>query len=134
MEEWFLKLPPLPVGGRQGLVTITPWVAIIFGILGVLASLAGLGLATVFAPFMALGGGLGAAGGSFVAILLGLVSSALLLAAFPGTKNRKAQGWTMLFWSEIVSLVSAVISLSLSGVVISLIAFYLLFQIKSYYK
>lgn len=132
IEAWFMKLPALPKGGRDAIVTITPWLALIFGILGVLVGLAGVGLLTALSPVVFVGGGhpIGAILGS----ILGLIGSALLLAAFPGTKARKMQGWTMLFWSEVASLVAAVVAISISGVLFSLIAFYLLYQIKSYYK
>lgn len=134
MEEWFMKLPSLPKSATDVLVKITPWIALIFGILGVLASLAGLGILTALSPFVMMGNGLGGTATSLLTAVLSLVSSALLLAGFPGTKGRKMQGWNMLFWSEVVSTVSSVILLSLSGVIGALIGFYLLYQIKSYYK
>lgn len=134
VEGWFLKLPALPKGGREAIVTITPWIALIFGILGVLVGLAGLGILTFLSPFALIGGGVSSTASSIASAALALVGSALLLAAFPGTKARKMQGWTMLFWSEVVNLIGAVVAVSLSGVVFSLIAFYLLYQIKSYYK
>ncbi|PIZ97017.1 MAG: hypothetical protein COX79_03875 [Candidatus Levybacteria bacterium CG_4_10_14_0_2_um_filter_36_16] len=58
----------------------------------------------------------------------------LLLMAFPGTKARKMSGWNLLFWSEAVSAVSAVVSMAFGGVVGAAIGFYILFQIKSHYK
>ncbi len=134
VESWFMKLPALPKGGREAVVAITPWIALIFGILGVLVGLAGLGILTFLSPFALMGGGVSTAAGSIASAALALVGSALLLAAFPGTKARKMQGWTLLFWSEVVSLIGAVVAISLTGVVFSLIAFYLLYQIKSYYK
>ena len=134
MEEWFMKLPPLPKGGRDAIVQITPWIALIFGILGVLAGLAGFGVLAALSPFIALGNGFSGAAGSLVGAALSLVASAMLLAAFPGTNKRRMQGWTLLFWSEGFSTVAAVVSFSLTGVLVSLIGFYLLFQIKSYYK
>lgn len=134
VEDWFLKLPPLPKNGREAIVNITPWIALIFGILGVFAGLAGIGLLTAFSPFLFLSNGFNGAAGSILGALLGLIGSALLLAAYPGTKARKVHGWNMLFWSEVVNLIAAVIAVSVSGVVISLIMFYLLYQIKSYYR
>lgn len=134
IEDWFMKLPALPKGGRDAIVQITPWIALIFGILGVLVGLAGLGVLTFLSPFAMMGGGFAGVSTSLIGALLGLVASALLLASFPGTKTHKMQGWTMLFWSEVVSLVATIVAISISGVIFSLIAFYLLFQIKSYYK
>ena len=134
VEDWFMKLPALPKNGREAIVRITPWIALIFGLLGVAVGLAGLGVLTFLSPFVFLGSGLNSAAGSLVSALLALVSSVLLLAAFPGTRVHKMHGWTMLFWSEVVSLVAAVVAISLSGVIFSFIVFYLLYQIKSYYK
>lgn len=133
MEDMFSKLPSLPEGIREFIVMVTPWLALVFGILGVLGTLTALGLLTAFSPVVVMGG-LGSAAGVTIGVLLALASSVLLLAAFPGTKARKRTGWMFLFWSEIVSLVSSVVALSVGGVVFGLIGFYILFQIKSYYK
>lgn len=134
LEEFFMKFPALPKNAKDVLVKVTPWFALIFGLLGVLAGLAGLGILSVLSPFMMLGGSFSQTSGSLIGIVVAVVSSALLLAAFPGTKAHKMQGWNMLFWSEVASVVSAVLSLALTGVIFSLISFYLLYQIKSYYK
>lgn len=134
MEGWFSKLPPLPNKWKESIVGITPWLALIFGVLGVVIMLMGFGLLTFLSPFVFLAGGAAAAGSGLIGAVLGLVSSALLLAAYPGTKARKLSGWNLLFWSEAVSVVSAVVSMALGGVVIAAVGFYILFQIKSHYK
>lgn len=132
--EWFNKLPVLPKGGRDVIVKITPWLALIFGILGVLGGISALGILTVFSPLSVVGGGVQAVGTGILSALLGLVSSALLLVAFPGTRKNKLSGWNFLFYSETVSLLSSVLAISLFGILFSLVGFYLIFQIKSYYK
>lgn len=134
MEEWFSKLPSLPSSWREVIVTITPWLALIFGIIGVLGSLAAVGVLTFLAPFMVLGSGIGVASGGIIGALLALVASVLLVLAFPGTRNRKMSGWRLLFSSEAVSFVSGIVAFSAAGVVGALIGFYILFQIKSHYK
>ncbi|MFI5265313.1 MAG: hypothetical protein ACHQT7_01050 [Candidatus Levyibacteriota bacterium] len=134
VEEWFGKLPALPKEAREVIAKITPWIALIFGILGILGSIAALGIVTVFSPLAMVGGGVQAAGAGIIATVLGLVSSALLLAAFPGTKKFRLSGWNFLFYSETVSLLSAVLAISITGILVSLIGYYLLFQIKSQYK
>ncbi len=134
MEEWFAKLPALPKSATDVLVKITPWVALIFGILGVLGSLAGLGILTALSPIVLLGNGVGGTTTTLVTAVLSLVSSVLLLLAFVGTKALKLQGWKMLFWSQVVSTLSAVLLISLTGVIGAFIGFYLLYQIKRYYK
>ncbi|MBI4091989.1 MAG: hypothetical protein HY427_02185 [Candidatus Levybacteria bacterium] len=134
MGEWFSKLPPLPGNWRDVIVNITPWLALIFGIIGVLGSLAAVGVLTFLAPFVVLGGGIGVASGGIIGAILALVASVLLVLAFPGTRDRKMSGWKLLFWSEAVSVVSGVVAFSAAGIVGALIGFYILFQIKSHYK
>lgn len=138
MEEWFEKFPALPKKGKEVLVKLAPVLSLIFGILGIITAISGLGLLTATSPFAFLGGAqlVSSYGIGFLSVLIYLVASALLLAAFPGLKRRKIRGWNLLFWSEMVSLVAGLVSLTgiLSALIGALIGFYLLFQIKSYYK
>ncbi len=134
MEDWFLKLPPLPKNAREWLVKATPWIALIFGILGVLTGLAAIGVLTAFTPLIAMGGGFANAGGSLFSLVISLAASVLLLLAFPGTKAKKIGGWNFLFWSEVASVLAGLAALSIGSLIVSVIAFYLLFQIKAYYK
>jgi hypothetical protein len=131
--EYFKKLPELPRRGREAVVVITPWLALVFGVLGVITALVGLGVFTFLAPLAMIVGARGA-GAGFVIVLLGLVSSALLLMAFPGTKSRRMNGWKLIYYSEVVGIIADIVSLSLSGVLFALIGFYFLYQIRSYYK
>lgn len=133
LDEWFSKLPALPANWKETLVKITPWIALIFGVLGIVFSLMAVGVLTFMAPLVALGGGVGVATGGPIAAVLWLVSSVLLLMAYKGTKDRKASGWRLLFWSEVVSLASSVVFLSVGGIFWALVTFYLLFQIRSHY-
>lgn len=139
LEQWFAKAPALPKNVTEVIVKITPILSLVFGILGILFALGGLGVLTVFSPlafFFGGPGGMSAYGTGFLAALIWLASSVLMLLSYTGLKAKKANGWNMLFWSEVVSLVGSVLSVSglLSGVIGALIAFYLLFQIKPYFK
>jgi hypothetical protein len=129
LEKFFKQLPALPDNVRGALVNLAPWLALIFGILGVVVGLGALGLSP-----LALLGGIDA---SFLVLISGVVSivaSVLMLMAYPKLVKRQYKGWELLFWSEVVSTVSAVLSLSLGSVLGVLIGFYLLFQIKNLYK
>lgn len=134
LEDMFKKLPALPPQAVDVLVTITPWIAVIFGILGVLAGLAGFGLLTAFTPLAMMGGAPTTYGLGFVSAIGLLVSSVLMLVAFPGLNKRKASGWNLLFWSEVVSALSSLVGFNLGSVVGILIGLYILFQIKPRYK
>lgn len=134
MEGWFSKLPSLPKEWKDVIVKVAPWFALIFGVLGVLGGISALGLLTVFSPLAALGGGAQAVGAGLLVGVLLLLSSGLMVAAFPGTRAMKASGWNLLFLSELVGVVSAVLSFSPFGILFSAVGFYILFQIRSYYK
>ena len=137
MAEWFDKAPQLPKNWRETLVKITPWLALIFGILGILVGVSGLGVLTVFSPLAVFGGAQGIAsyGSGFLAAVIYLIGSILLLAAYPGTKAHKKSGWNLLFWSEAVNFVGGIVSMAIvSAIIGALIGFYLIFQIRSYYK
>ena len=134
LEVYFMKLPPLSKEVKAKIASILPWLALIFGILGVVVSfLATIGLLGL-APMMAVGGGVGFTVNALIGVLLGLISSGLLLAAYPGVKANKYQGWKLLFWSELVGAVSSLLSLALPGILIAALGLYILFQVKSLYK
>ncbi|MCL5434833.1 MAG: hypothetical protein M1405_00390 [Patescibacteria group bacterium] len=138
LDDSYAKLPKLPKGGTDFLVTVAPWLALIFGVLAILSGLAAFGILSVLSPVAALGGV-----GQYA--IAGLVASVVLLAqgvidllAFPSLKARRVRGWNLLFWGLVLSVVSSVISLSVGSVVGAVIGFligyYFLYQVKSYYK
>jgi len=129
LEDFFKKLPNLPANAREVLVSVAPWIAIIFGILGVITGLGAVGVSP-----LALFGGLSS---SVTVLIMGvatIVASVLMLMAFPKLTKKAYKGWELLFWSEVVNTVAAVMVLSVGSILGVLIGFYLLFQIKSYYK
>ena len=133
LEQWFSQAPSLPTNAKETLVKYMPIIALIFGIIGILLSLAGIAALTVLAP-LAVATSVHGYGGGFLAAIFWLASSVLLLAAYSGTKTRKISGWNMLFWSEVVYLVGSLVSLNiLQGIISALIGFYLLYQIKPFY-
>jgi len=133
VENIFKGAPSLPANIKEVLVKIAPWLALVFGILGVIAGLGAVGISPVAAI-----GGIRNSALVLVTGVLTIVSSIMMLLAFPKLRALKVRGWELLFWSEAVNLVASVLSLSVSSIIGALIgaaiAFYLLFQIKSYYK
>lgn len=133
LEDIFKKFPPLPAGARETLFKIAPWLALIFGILGILAALGGLGLLTAFAPFAVMGATKGY-GLAYVSAIGLAISSVMMLIAYPGLKAGKIGGWNMLFYSEVVNIIASVVGISVGSIIVAVISFYLLFQIKPKYK
>jgi hypothetical protein len=145
LENLYAKAPALPVGAREFIVSIAPWVALILGILSVVGfalSLLGWGTLATLAPYAA-GMHVGFTGLLLVASVLGLVSGVLYLLAYQPLKKRALKGWNLLFWVLLINAVSAVVSgaavyFSLFSIVWALIWFavelYFLLQVKAYYK
>lgn len=144
LEVQFAKFPVLPVGVREFIVNIAPWVALILGVLAVVGfaiSILGLGAITALAP-IGTAGKVGLTGIWLIPSIIGLVEGVLWLLAYKPLKNRALRGWNLLFWVTVLGLVSSLVTtfavfstFSLVWVLIWLVVeLYFLFQIKSYYK
>lgn len=133
LENVYKSVPNLPANIREVLVKIAPWIAIIFGVLGIIAGLGVLGLSPV-----GLLGGVKSGATLLIGGVLTIVSSVLMVMAFPKLNKKEYGGWKLLFWSEVVSFVGSILSFSMGSIIGAIIGvaigLYLLFQIKSYYK
>ena len=107
LEDVYKSAPKLPENARETLVKITPWIALIFGILGVLAGLSLVGVS----PLGLFGG---VRNGAMVLIsgIAAVVASVMMLMAYPKLQKRLMGGWVLLFWSEVVNIVSSLLTLS----------------------
>ena len=137
VNEPFKGVPHLPKGIVEFFVQIAPWLALIGGILGLIGG-----------PFIGLVGTLGSVLtlspmlmiSMIVTAVITLANAILMLLAFGPLKNRELKGWVLLFWSNILGIVEAVLGLvsggygSLVGSIIGvLIGFYILFEMRSFY-
>jgi hypothetical protein len=137
IEDLYKNVPNLPKNAQEVLAKIAPILALVFGVLGILSGI----FAVTASPIAALGGIRGG-GMIFVTGILTIASSALLLSAYPKLKKNLYAGWTLLFWSECINVLSSLVSgimvnpvSTLIGTIIgAAIGFYILFQIKSYFK
>ena len=129
------KAPQLPKGAKDFLVKYAHIFAIIGIVIYALGILALLGIGAVVSPFAAAVGATGFFTGVFFGVVTLGIEAGLLLMAIPGLKKRSMQGWNLLFYSEVVSIVVNVLQINILSAIISfLIGFYILFQIRSYYK
>ncbi len=138
LDDNYAKLPALPKGVNEFIVTVAPWLALIFGVLAIFAGLGAFGILTAFAPFAAVAGAGQYAFIGLLAALVLLVQGGIELWAFPSLKARKVKGWDLMFYGLLLSVVSSVVSLNVGSVVGALVGFligyYFLYQVKSYYK
>ncbi len=137
LGEWFDKFPPLPKNWRDNLARIAPVLSLVLGIILIIFTVLGILSLSALSPLAYLGGAqsVGAIGSGILAEIIFLVSGILLAAAYPGLKAQKYKGWTLVFWSVVARVVGILVSFNIIGAIISaLIGFYLIFQIRSYFK
>lgn len=139
LEDIFKNLPHLPKGLVDFLVSITPWLAGLAGILSILGGLSSVSGQQRVNRFMSNLIGIS----NTYWLLSGIISiivGVLLLLAFSHLRNKKIEGWMLLFWADILGVIHSVLAIvylnsSLVGTIISvLIGFYILFEIKPAYK
>jgi hypothetical protein len=140
MAPLFAKTPHLPENARKTLVTVVPWLALIFGILGILSifsAVAALQYLMAFPMGSMMGGSWYPA--MIVSLLCGLIGAILDLLAFKPLKGHHKKGWNLLFLAATLSSISVIVNfvfgfggiLALLGV---LIGYWLLFEIRGHYR
>jgi len=144
MNDWLKKLdqiftdlflkkaPGLPEKAKEGIVKVTPWLALVFGVMAIPGILAVLGFGAVAAPFWALKGVRSL--GYLVALAIGIVQIVTELVAVPHLFKKAKRGWNLLYWGTLLSVVSALLHFSGFGIVFAGLTLYLLYQIKAFYK
>ncbi|HEY2596514.1 MAG TPA: hypothetical protein VGK33_21700, partial [Chloroflexota bacterium] len=95
-EQLRVKLPVAPPGLQNAYMNVAPWIAIVFGALGALVSLAALIFSTALGPVMVMFGQPGSGFGLILASLLSLVIAALKIAGGIMMLQRKTTGWWLL--------------------------------------
>lgn len=138
LDEYFgKKAPVLSPQIKDFIVKIAPYLAVISVLLTLPAILLLLGLgslATILAPI----GGMHAVATvptMWLGILLLIPSVIFEAMAIPGLFARSKTGWKYMYWAQLFSVLSSLIQLNIVGAIIgALIGFYLLFQVRSYYK
>jgi hypothetical protein len=133
LDFYLVKKAPfqLPENVKEWLVKWGPWITVVLLILSLPPLLFVLGIGTILIPF----GGVGYARGFTLSVLLLFVQVGLMIAALPGLFARRMQGWTLLFYAELISIVASVLSGAIVGGLLGgLIGLYILFQIRPLYR
>jgi hypothetical protein len=67
--------------------------------------------------------------------IITLVTVAMQIMALPALMKRQVSGWNMMFYVSLINLVENMLRTDVGGLLISgVVSFYILFQVKSYYK
>lgn len=125
----------IPPNGREAIVKIGPWIALVLMILALPVILFALGLSAVFAPAAMMYGGYHTGAGYMLQGLLSLAALVMQAIALPGLFKRALKSWYLLYYAALVSAVAQLLGGQIIGMLIGLIiSLYILFEIKDYYK
>lgn len=125
----------IPMGGKEFLATIAPYLIIIGVVLFVISLPALLGLGVMMGGAGMMAGYAGWGYISLVSLVSGIATVALEAWAVPGLFKRTNASWRLVFYATLVSFAGSILSFNLIGAVIGgVIGWYLLFQIKELYK
>lgn len=97
MEGWFKQLPPLPANAVETIFKITPILALVFGILGLLTGISALGILSILSPLAVIGGATHVYGLGIIATIGLIASSIMMLVAYPGLRAGKTGAGTCFF-------------------------------------
>lgn len=136
LDYYLVKKSPiqLPENAKAWIVKYGPWIDVVLLILTLPILLIALGISAVFLPFAGVAAP-GAATGIGILWLVTLVQFGLMAAALPGLFARQMRGWMLVFYAQVISLVLNLLHGNIVGAILgAVIGFFILFQIRSYYK
>ena len=128
------KAPQLPAGVKEFIVKVAPYVVIIgliftaFSLVSLLLLILGGGALFAYAAVR------GAMTNLVISLILFIVIGVLEAMAVSGLFHRRAHSWKLMFYAQLVSLLSLLLSLNIVGFIFGgIIGFYILFQVRSRY-
>jgi len=133
LDYYLVKKAPfqIPEDGRELIVKWGPWITVILLALMLPLALAVLGVGSFLMPY----GGYAYATGFGVAAVFLVLHFALMIMALPGLFARKMSGWRLMFYAQVASLVQSIMYYAIgTGLVTALIAFYIMFQVRTKYR
>ena len=138
LDEYMVTKAPfqIPMGGKEFLAQVAPYLIIVFSILALPAILALFGFTAFLAPLaMVTGSGMGWGFFGVISVVTSIIALVLDVMAIPGLFKRTHASWRLLFYASLVSLVGGILSPGAVGAVIgAIIGWYILFQVKELYK
>lgn len=150
VADWYKNVPHLPKGGQKWIAENVWWIiliAVILGVFSVFSLFAGLTALTavsgVYGSYsVAYGANVGMAlTAAWVSIISLAITTVIMAMAISPLKAHKKKGWDLIFVSDLIYFVIAIIGAvitfnfgSIIGAVIgTAIGFYFLFEIRSYF-
>lgn len=150
LDELYGKSPVhLPKGGQKWLADNAWWIVLVGAVLSLLSILSSWQAITSFSAISSNLSGYGYystpfnAGYWWIMLLATAVETVLLFMAFQKLKEHKKDGWNLLFYVSLISIVAVLLAGMVSGAFVSmvfgaaigaLISWFFLFEIRSYFK
>jgi hypothetical protein len=134
-EQARKQLPAAPDSLLNGYVQWAPWIAMFFGVIGLLGSLALMGILTVLGPLLLLGGASGIQSGAsaFLTLAVGVVLSVVEIAGGYLMRKRSLTGWWILAFGIALGVVTNLFQVAILGLIISLAVAYVHLHVKLRY-
>jgi len=136
VEDWLAlyfgkKAPAMPKKVKEFIVKYGPYLSLVLLIFAFPMMLAVFGVSTLLTPFAILSG----SSFAIVSTLITVSVFILRVVALPGLFKQTKKGWYFSFYASLLTALDNLITFNLGSLIISgLITWYVLFQIKSYYK
>lgn len=130
-DKAYSLLPQFSSDVKEVVVKILPYITLVFGLLLAFASIMEI-LGTSFISILAFGKS------TLIQTLLltnvlGIVQGILMVSAFTALRKRNKRGWKLIFWSQILWIISSLISFSIT-LILGFIFLYPLLKVRSEYK
>lgn len=124
LAVFFRFFPRLPFNIKNLVVDSAPYLAISVG--GIILLLTGVNLwrPKTNAVFIF---------NHYLQIVFNLLTATILFLSFKPLINRQLKGWQTLLYLTLIQLPLFIFTVNLGGLILSLLTFYLLFQIKEHY-
>jgi hypothetical protein len=136
LEKFFTKTITfvLPTNVKEFIVQYSPYIGIVLGLLLLPFVLGVFGLAG-FAGMMGAAAGIGFGIGYYASIATAIAQIVMYFLAYTLLIAKKKEGWNLMVYSNILSVVVGVFTATLIGSLLgAAIGLYVLFQVKYYYK
>lgn len=117
---------------RNFVISILPYATIFFGVLITFAAVMDI-IGTPFLSVFSPSEGAGVFRKLMLVNLLGIIQGILMVAAFRPLRKKEYRGWRLIFWSQVIWVISALITLSPS-LILGFLFLYPLFQVRESYR
>lgn len=132
LDSLYSRLPHFSLEIRHFIVMLLPFLTIFFGVLITFASFMDI-LGTPFLSVFGTDEGAGVFRKLMFVNIIGIAQGLFMIFAFRALKRKARKGWILIFWSQILWIISALITFSPSFL-LGFVFLYPLFQVRDSYR